>query len=432
MASTTTKNLKLKLDSNLTASAKYNLERIDLLGATFVVDTTNDLNIRSQTDIIIQPNAPALGGVGTGGDVKIGSPDQPVNNLEFNATAVSFSGALSLKDQASTSTGKLELQYKSDLTGSLDNSSRALLIDVQGADRNLILGGDVSLSGGNLSLTTTGDSSLTLPLTGTLATLAGTEVLTNKTIAAASNTITGLTNANVDAAAAISYSKLDLTTSIKNSDVSATAAIHGSKIDPDFVNQTVITRSGFRLSTGVRTLDIQGPSTGWTSDYVFHLPAGYGNVGQVLTSDGSGNMEWTNAGIGTVTSVDLSMPSEFSVSGGPITSNGTLAVSKANQSANLVYSGPSSGGAAQPTFRSLIRNDLPAGTSAREVYSWVPGDSQVKNITHSFTNTKPIVKIFDENTEEIGVGSVVVTGPNTLQLVSSEVPSGTWTVIVEG
>jgi hypothetical protein len=126
------------------------------------------------------------------------------------------------------------------------------------------------------------------------------------------------------------------------------------------------------------------------------------------------------------------MPSEFSVSGNPITSNGTLAVSKANQSANLIYSGPSSGGAAQPSFRSLIRNDLPAGTSAREVYSWVPGDSQVKTITHSFTNNKPVVKIYDENAEEIGVGSVVVTGPNTLQLVSSEVPGGTWTVVVEG
>lgn len=64
-------------------------------------------------------------------------------------------------------------------------------------------------------------------------------------------------------------------------------------------------------------------------------------------------------GSGTVTSVALSVPAEFSVSGSPVTSAGTLAVSKANQSANLVFAGPSSGGAAAPGFRSLVAGDLP-------------------------------------------------------------------------
>lgn len=65
------------------------------------------------------------------------------------------------------------------------------------------------------------------------------------------------------------------------------------------------------------------------------------------------------AGSGTVTSVGLSVPSEFSVSGSPITSSGTLAISKVNQSANAIYAGPTSGGAAAPTFRALVAADLP-------------------------------------------------------------------------
>lgn len=72
---------------------------------------------------------------------------------------------------------------------------------------------------------------------------------------------------------------------------------------------------------------------------------------------------------GVVSSVALSMPAEFSVAGSPITSTGTLTVSKANQSANLVFAGPSSGGAAAPTFRALVAADVPTtpATSAANI-----------------------------------------------------------------
>ena len=67
-------------------------------------------------------------------------------------------------------------------------------------------------------------------------------------------------------------------------------------------------------------------------------------------------------GSGSVTSVALAMPAEFTVSGSPITGAGTLTATKANQSANLVYAGPSGGGPAAPTFRTLVSADMPAGT----------------------------------------------------------------------
>lgn len=61
-----------------------------------------------------------------------------------------------------------------------------------------------------------------------------------------------------------------------------------------------------------------------------------------------------------VTSVALTVPSVLTVTGSPITDTGTLAVSLATQNANLVFAGPSSGGAAAPTFRAIVAADLPA------------------------------------------------------------------------
>jgi hypothetical protein len=70
-------------------------------------------------------------------------------------------------------------------------------------------------------------------------------------------------------------------------------------------------------------------------------------------------------GEGSVTSVDLSMPSaEFGISGTPITTSGTIAVTWDTQTANYVFAGPSSGSAAVPTFRQLVAADLtPAGAA---------------------------------------------------------------------
>jgi len=67
-------------------------------------------------------------------------------------------------------------------------------------------------------------------------------------------------------------------------------------------------------------------------------------------------------GSGSVTSVALTMPAEFTVTGSPIVGAGTLAVTKAVQAANLVFAGPTSGGSVVPTFRGLVAADLPAGT----------------------------------------------------------------------
>jgi hypothetical protein len=82
-------------------------------------------------------------------------------------------------------------------------------------------------------------------------------------------------------------------------------------------------------------------------------PAGSGGALALLS------LAQLGSGAGTVTSVALAAPAEFVVSGSPITSQGTLTLTKANENANLVWAGPTTGAAAQPTFRSLVGADLP-------------------------------------------------------------------------
>lgn len=81
--------------------------------------------------------------------------------------------------------------------------------------------------------------------------------------------------------------------------------------------------------------------------------------GGALVSPMAQQQSGGGGGSGTVTSVAVSVPSFLSVSGSPITTSGTIAISLATQNANLVFAGPATGLAAAPTFRSLVAADLP-------------------------------------------------------------------------
>ncbi len=73
----------------------------------------------------------------------------------------------------------------------------------------------------------------------------------------------------------------------------------------------------------------------------------------------------TGLGVGSVTSVALAAPSDiYSVSGSPVTSSGTLTLTKVNQATNTVYAGPN-GSTGAPTFRLLVAADIPTLTAAK-------------------------------------------------------------------
>lgn len=102
-----------------------------------------------------------------------------------------------------------------------------------------------------------------------------------------------------------------------------------------------------------------------------------------IDADGSGMLitPADAASGGTVTSVGLSLPGIFSVSGTPVTTSGTLTGTLATQTANTIFAGPTTGSAAAPTFRAMVTADIPdaavtmakiaqAGASSGQVIKW--------------------------------------------------------------
>ena len=96
-----------------------------------------------------------------------------------------------------------------------------------------------------------------------------------------------------------------------------------------------------------------------------------------------------SGGTGTVTSVGLSLPNIFSVTGSPVTTSGTLTATFASQTANTVFAAPN-GSAGTPTFRALVAADIPDLTLEKLPDAWVKRAVKVAttaNITLSGTQT---------------------------------------------
>jgi len=89
--------------------------------------------------------------------------------------------------------------------------------------------------------------------------------------------------------------------------------------------------------------------------------------------------ELSTFGAGTVTSVALSLPNIFSVSGSPVTTSGTLTGTLATQTTNKVFAAPN-GSTGTPTFRALVADDLPDLSS---VYLPISGGTVSSNLTIS-------------------------------------------------
>lgn len=199
------------------------------------------------------------------------------------------------------------------IEGAID--TLANLTSIQG--QTFTLAGAFITSGANsLTLTTTGATNVTLPTTGTLATLAGSETLSNKTLTAPKFADLGfIADANGN-----ELIILDTVTSAVNEITLANAA---TGANPN------ITASGGDANVGIDvtlkgtgTFNIKGNSTqpgelrlyedtdlgtnftafkvgSQAADISYILPTSQGAASTYLKNDGSGNLSWATAGGGS-------------------------------------------------------------------------------------------------------------------------------------
>lgn len=131
--------------------------------------------------------------------------------------------------------------------------------------------------------------------------------------------------------------------------VTSVALADGSTAPIYTINGSPVTASGtltFTLATQTQKTFFAGPTSGAAAQPTFRaiaaadVPA-LAYVTSVALADGSSSPIYT-------------------ITGSPVTASGTLTFTLATQTANKVFAGPTSGGAAQPTFRVLVAADVPS------------------------------------------------------------------------
>jgi hypothetical protein len=122
MAITLSTNLKLRISSDLTADAIYNLNKIDTLGAFNKSDTLGNLLLKATSNILIQPNSADLGGTGSGGSVIIGEEGSLISSLQVFSSLLSLSGSLSFTNGINSISLSLPTGLATDLEFTLPSS----------------------------------------------------------------------------------------------------------------------------------------------------------------------------------------------------------------------------------------------------------------------------------------------------------------------
>lgn len=261
------------------------------------------------------------GGTGAGDDLTLSSTSHgtkgTVNVGEAGGT-VTVLGQEVFTDAAGTTTlcliDALDATTEATIEAAID--TLANLTSIQG--HTVTLTGNLIRSGAHaLTLTTTNTTDVTLPTTGTLATLAGSETLESKTLDAAivggaandgTDGFVEFTDQSADAAApSAGFTRIFSRNSKLYSRINGGAAVElGSGVTtPLFaggyisIAGTSAAGGGIRLyedtDNGTNYITLRAPATLADDSVVLTLPDNDGDAGNVLSTDGSGNLSWVAA-----------------------------------------------------------------------------------------------------------------------------------------
>ena len=235
------------------------------------------------------------------------------------------------------------------------------------ANKTITLGGALITDGAfATTIRSTATTDITLPTNGTIATIDQNEIFTNKTISATTNTIQNIANANISSSAAIADSKLaNITTSgkVSNSATTATSLNTPSTIvardaSGDFYTRTVfgdLSGNAATASQLVTPRSIFGVDFDGTANLSHVLGSQYGGTGSAFVKFLGASSSIKNYILPDADATILTTNEKVT------TAQGGTGV--AFSDANLVFAGPVSGSAAAPSFRSLVAEDLPSGSS---------------------------------------------------------------------
>jgi hypothetical protein len=317
-------------------------------------------------------------------------------NLFFNGSALSGGGSVTTPHNLLSTTHPDTLPATVTrgawLTG---NSTPAW------AAQTVCAAGAVIGSNGTDMACTTDASGLTAlnaaQLTGTIAAISGVNLTALNASSLSTGTVplarlSGITNSQIDASAAIARSKLNLAA--------------GITLTTDVTGLLPVANGGTNLGASADDNVMVGNGTTWQTKAVPDCDASTSALNYDVTTNAF-SCRTLSLGTGTVTSVALSLPAIFSVSGSPVTVSGTLTASLASQLQNLVWASPNGSGGA-PTFRALVNADLPTSGVAAGTYASVTVNT--RGVVTAATSTVNV------SSQVTGIGTVPngMTGLGTI------------------
>lgn len=471
MATRTTTNLKLRISDDLTDDAIYNLERLDTNAGAVTVDSFGNLEVYSAEDILILPNAPDKDGTGVGGTVKVGTASQDIDKLELFG-ALELNGDLRLEDIDAPGVNYLTMKYSG---GGLDSSLTLTLT----AD----------------TIATLPEGSITLADTTTTQTLdSKTFTNANIDATPGTNNITGITDASVSAVAGIQGTKINPDFGSQNITTSGELRLEagtswaGFKGNPSLVtpsiwtlpasdgalNQVLVTDGAYGLGWATVVTDSLnenniriGNATNTSSD------TDTGVLGDILANSTTGltikNSSVTNAHVSPSAAIDTSKLEALTANRVPVLDSSGFISASTITNVELGYLSGITGNVQSALDSKANTSDIGStiqawdsdldtlasltGTTNHVIigasgtwtqsaftsisgaqqgnFTWVNADGASKVITHSFTNQRVLVQIWDENDEQIWIDSVDQTDANTVTLIASAAPTTSWTVTIK-